>query len=245
MKLREQIDMELNELKPTEDTLQEILKSGAQRPLPGRRLLLCAAVLAAFAVVPASAHMFGSITKTTPITDENRELLNEPDIAVASEAPAEENYEEPVLLMDNPEKLAEVTEGIIREVAPDAFLPDTVTVLALSPNSENTGWVIPELLTANGFTTIFTRENGEGWELKKGETLHIQYEIGSTAGTDPKDPKKRMEIGYIADHVFYTGELMKEENFSYTLAAPKDGTYYLYNINSSDGKIYITGGVIH
>ena len=245
MKLREQIDMELKELKPTENTLKEILKNGGKRRLPGRRLLLGAAVLAALLAVPASAHMFGSITETTPITDENRALLDEPDIAVASEAPVEESYEEPVYLMDNPEKMAEVTEGIIREVAPGAFLPDTVTVLALSPNSGNTGWVIPELLTANGFTTIFTKENGDGWELKKGETLHIQYKIGPTAGTDPKNPKKRMEIGYIADHVFYSGELMKEEDFSYTLTAPEDGVYYLYNINFSDGKIYITGGEIH
>lgn len=204
MKLREQIDTELKELRPSEEILHKILKSKKHRQLPKGRLLLCAALLATLAVIPVSAKMFGVITETTRITDENRELLGQPDIAISSEAPADETgSEEPELLMDYPEKMAEVTEGIIKEVDKGAFLAEPITVLSLSPNADNTGWVIPELLTSNGFTTIFTQENGKGWELKKGDTLHIRYHIGATKGTDPDDPRERMEIGYIADGEIY------------------------------------------
>jgi len=245
MKLREQIDMELKEQTPSEEILREILQNGKPRRFPERRLLLCAVLAAALVAVPVSAHMFGSITETTPITDENRELADQPDIALAQVAPADETgFEEPTLLMDDPEKLAEVTGGIIQKVNEGAFLPDTITVLSLSSNTDGTGWVIPELLTLNGFTTVFTKENGSGWYLKKGETLQMQYQIGTAAKEDSQSPKG-MEIGYICDHIFYSGNFMKEQNFSYTLTAPEDGTYYLYNINCCSGKIHITGGDIH
>lgn len=181
------------------------------------------------------------IRETTRITDENRALLDQPDTAVCETLPTEaEMPEEPKLLMDDLEKVSDATDGIIQEIEDGAFLPDTVTVITLSPGEDRDTWMIPELLTANGFTTIFTKADGSGWTLLKGETLRIDYQAGGAK----TGSAVQMEIGSIEDHVFRQGILLHASDFSYTLTAPADGTYYLYCINSSSGKIDIREGTI-
>lgn len=196
-------------------------------------------------MAPVSAHMLCNIFETTRITDANRSLLEEPDIAVSETLAAGIEFpESPDLLMDDLEKVSEVTDGIILEIENGAFLPDTISVIRLSSDKSRSSWTIPELLTANGFTTIFRKEDGAGWYLQKGETLNLCCRIGKTAGTDQSNPAERMEIGYIKDHVFCQGKAFVETDFSYTLTAPETGIYYLYCINCSAGKIYIKEGNI-
>lgn len=244
MKLREQIDQELKELYPDERILQDIFDRKSKR-VPGFRLLLCAVLSGALLAVPVSAHMFSTIFQTTRITDENRGLVMEPDIAQSEERPADAPPPKaPELLMEDPQKLSEATGGVIRGTADGAFLPNTISVIGLLYSEEEACWNVPELLTANGFVTVFSQESGEGWHLQKGETLHLSLQTGRTAGTDPEDPTERMEFGFIRDHIFYPGELQKAADFSYTLTAPETGTYYLYGINCSSNKIYMKDGNI-
>ena len=246
MRLKEQIDQELKTWYPSERILTEILERKTPGRIPAYRILLCAALGVCLLAFPVSAHMFGTLLETTRITDENRALLNEQDIAVAEECPAEaEQPETPKPLMDDPEKVSEMTGGIIQHIDDGAFLPDTVSVIRLYSDETDGSWTIPELLTANGFTTIFADADGNGWYLQKGETLTLHCQIGRTAGTEAADPAERMEIGYIRDHVFYQGELFREIGFDYTLTAPETGTYYPYCINSTDGRIYIRGGFVN
>lgn len=89
MKLRDCIDRELENMTPDKNILQDILKRDRARLLPKPGLILCAALLALAFVIPVSANMFGMIGNTTRITDENRALIEQPDIASASEAPAD------------------------------------------------------------------------------------------------------------------------------------------------------------
>lgn len=254
MKLRDHIDRELAGMTPDESILRDILKK-ENKPFflkPG--LALCTALLALAFVIPVSANMFGPIGNTIRITDENRALLKQPDIAVSEEAPADtENHaapagieggEAPSLLMDDLDKVSQITDGIIQEIEEGALLPDTLTNIALTFDSEKNAWMIPELLTANGFVTIFTKEDGGGWNLSAGEELKIFCSVGDTAGNDKGTSSKTMEFGYIENHVFREGKVMQKQNFSYTLTAPEDGVYYPYCINCSAGKIYITGGEV-
>ena len=245
MKLRDCIDRELENMTPDKNILQDILKRDRARLLPKPGLILCAALLALAFVIPVSANMFGMIGNTTRITDENRALIEQPDIASASEAPADtEKLETPEFLMDDLGKVSEATSGIIQDIEEGAFLPDTVANIALSFDSEKNIWIIPELLTANGFVTIFTKEDRSGWNLNAGEKLEVLCSIGNTAGNGKAGSSKTMEFGYIENYVFREGEIMQERNFSYTLTAPEDGVYYPYCINCFSGKIYITGGEI-
>lgn len=282
MKFRDQIDLELREITPGEEMLQNILH-GADTPhtLPKSGLLLCVALCILLLTVPVSARIYDTIRETTHITEENRELIDRISVASSEMVPAEGNgVAQPSTpagrtdiagagalangmdiavagapadgmdiaktgsMTDDPEKISEVTGGIIREIGDGALLPHTVTVIALSPAVGGDAWEIPELLTSNGFCTVFTKENSEGWELRAGESLRIQYSIGTTADTNPDSPQEQMQIGYIGNHVFHEGGVYRAEDFEYTLYAPEDGTYYLYNINASSGRILITEGEI-
>lgn len=244
MTLREQIDQELKELSPDEQILQNIFRQKRTRT-PELRLLLCGVLLTALFAFPVSAHIFGTIFQTTLITDENRALVMEPDIAASEERPADApEPETPNLLMEDPERLSEATGGVIQGTADGAFLPDAISVIDLVYSEETALWEMPELLTANGFVTVFSQESKEGWYLQKGETLRLHLQTGRRAGADTGTPTERMEIGFIQDHLFYQGTLQEASDFSYTLTAPETGAYYLYCINCSSNKIYIKKGSI-
>lgn len=156
MKLRDYIDRELADMTPNESILRDILKK-ENKPFflkPG--LALCAALLALAFVIPVSANMFGPIGNTIRITDENRALLKQPDIAVSEEAPADtENHAAPSLLMENWDKVSEAAAGIIREVEEGAFLPDTIT------NIENHVFREGKVMRKQNFSyTLTAPENG-------------------------------------------------------------------------------------
>lgn len=154
MKLRDYIDRELADMTPNESILRDILKKDNKPFFLKPGLALCAALLALAFVIPVSANMFGPIGNTIRITDENRALLKQPDIAVSEEAPADtENHAAPSLLMEDWDRVSEAAAGIIREVEEGVFLPNTLT------NIEN--------------------------------------------------------------HVFREGKVMRKQNFSYTLTAPR------------------------
>ena len=86
---------------------------------------------------------------------------------------------------------------------------------------------------------VFTKPEKEGWELKKGDTLHLDavLESGLTG---------EVQVGYILDNACYPlSDETDSTTLSETFIAPEDGTYYFYVINRSGEEIIISEGRIY
>lgn len=86
---------------------------------------------------------------------------------------------------------------------------------------------------------IFTKPEKEGWELKKGDTLHLDAVLeNSLAG--------EVQVGYILDNACYAlSNKTDGAGLSGTFTAPEDGTYYFYMINRSGEEVIISEGKIY
>lgn len=86
---------------------------------------------------------------------------------------------------------------------------------------------------------IFTKPEKEGWELKKGDTLHLEAVLeNSLAG--------EVQVGYILDNACYPlSDKTDGTGLSETFIAPEDGTYYFYMINRSGEEVIISEGKIY
>lgn len=86
---------------------------------------------------------------------------------------------------------------------------------------------------------IFTKPEKEGWELKKGDTLHLEAVLeNSLAG--------EVQVGYILDNACYPlSDKTDGAGLSGTFTAPEDGTYYFYMINRSGEEMIISEGKIY
>lgn len=86
---------------------------------------------------------------------------------------------------------------------------------------------------------IFTKPEKEGWELKKGDTLHLDAVLeNSLAG--------EVQVGYILDNACYAlSDKTDGAGLSETFTAPEDGTYYFYMINRSGEEVIISEGKIY
>lgn len=86
---------------------------------------------------------------------------------------------------------------------------------------------------------IFTKPEKEGWELKKGDTLHLDAVLeNSLAG--------EVQVGYILNNACYAlSNKTDGAGLSGTFTAPEDGTYYFYMINRSGEEVIISEGKIY
>lgn len=86
---------------------------------------------------------------------------------------------------------------------------------------------------------IFTKPEKEGWELKKGDTLHLDAVLeNSLAG--------EVQVGYILNNACYVlSNKTDGAGLSGTFTAPEDGTYYFYMINRSGEEVIISEGKIY
>ncbi|MCD8144745.1 MAG: emp24/gp25L/p24 family protein [Oscillospiraceae bacterium] len=98
------------------------------------------------------------------------------------------------------------------------------------------GTSIPSIYFSPNYMVIFTQQNEEGWELSKGDELTICFTVYE---------KLQLDIGYILNGEYYdlsTGVTGPE--FSNTISAPEDGTYYFCVTNRSSSNAIITYGEI-
>lgn len=86
---------------------------------------------------------------------------------------------------------------------------------------------------------IFTKPEKEGWELKKGDTLHLDAVLeNSLAG--------EVQVGYTLNNACYAlSDKTDGAGLSGTFTAPEDGTYYFYMINRSGEEVIISEGKIY
>lgn len=105
--------------------------------------------------------------------------------------------------------------------------------------------ITPELIGGNNAMGIFTKDDGSGWTLKKGDKLCWDFEkyplnSGSEVG-------QSLIIGYIKDGTLFDGKLFQSQlSETYEVEATEDGLYYIYiqfvssdNISLKEGEIYV------
>ncbi len=105
--------------------------------------------------------------------------------------------------------------------------------------------ITPELIGGNNAMGIFTKDDGSGWTLEKGDKLCWDFEkyplnSGSEVG-------QSLIIGYIKDGTLFDGKLFQSQlSETYEVEATEDGMYYIYfqcvssdNISLKEGEIYV------
>ena len=141
---------------------------------------------------------------------------------------------------------------IIKDIEPAAgtnepfLIPKSITHFAVKGNGNSC--TTPEIIFDNGVMVIFTKEDGSGWHLKKGETLvfeSTEYPSEINAVT----PDKGQCVGFY--YVFNNTLMRKSEtslrelDLKYELTAEQDGEYYICLIGASSDPISLMEGKIY
>lgn len=72
---------------------------------------------------------------------------------------------------------------------------------------------------------IFTKEDSQGWNLKRGESLVLTFHIDPQFAT-ATDDGELIQFGYVYDGQYFDLSNDKNIKFSFTLIADNDGIYY-------------------
>lgn len=174
----------------------------------------------------------GKETTNVPIVVQASEIpkVTEEEAKAAEEKAAKERIER-VVNNDFIDSIADV----------DSRLPQTVNPFCAA-ETEN-GYQTPEVIFGNGAMIIFTKPDGSGWNLKKGERLVFtaeQYPLEKKrTGTDGQ----KIIFGYIFEKELFSDLQDVNMKHHYVLPAKKEGEYYM-TIMNSDSIITLKEGTI-
>ncbi|RKP55053.1 hypothetical protein D7Z26_07435 [Cohnella endophytica] len=194
---------------------------------------VAATMMSAYAVNAATGgKLYGAIL----LNKENRHIAERPNYASMQEVSKGE-------VSESPSGKPVLTSSIIQASQLRTLNAGSVTNIAVS---EKAGKItIPELFTNNGDLVIFTKADGSGWRLNKGEQLSIGFRLDLQTRKKYSDPTGEwMEIGYIRNGELVKGFAKKEKEFSYKITADEPGDYYFYAENYSAGYIIVSSGTI-
>lgn len=199
-------------------------------------------LLAAVFIVMISAISFGASDRGAElITDTNRHLVGKNGIGSVVIMDSEGNIIEGKLA-SIPGNEVWKTSTVIKSVKGDLLPPHSITEFPTKKVDDK--YVTPEIIFDNGDMVIFTKEDGSGWNLKKGEKIEFiveEYPIESF--------KKGQAIGY---WIVRNGKLLTDSlqvctdtvNQGYEFTAEKRGKYYICFMNSSSDPISLKEGKI-
>lgn len=115
---------------------------------------------------------------------------------------------------------------------------------AIEPNSvtkfPTTGGKTPEVIFTNGACIVFTKEGGEGWECKPGDTLSFSFKKYPSNVVDDQ----ALIIGYIQNKTFQLGETFTELSGKYYTEIQGEGEYFIYVISASSDYLALKEGEI-
>ncbi|WP_099466920.1 M56 family metallopeptidase [Konateibacter massiliensis] len=135
-----------------------------------------------------------------------------------------------------------VTSDILSEEELEDFF--AVTVTNISTEQEDGYYKIPDIITNSADMAIFTKPDGKGWYLEKGQTIEISFRLDQERVATANGAKVAVEIGYIFNGSMYKMYSNKEQVFSVKMTAENDGEYFLYTTNRTSGyEIMLDGRV--
>lgn len=130
---------------------------------------------------------------------------------------------------------------IITSAEEDAYVPNMID--GFETQEENGTYTTPEIMLKNGAMAIFTKENGLGWELKKGDILRIQIEEYPTETRG--DNGQAIGYAYILNGTLMARmDSLHDLQQEYELQAEEDGEYYIGLIGASSDNITLRQGKI-
>lgn len=200
-------------------------------------------LLAAVFIVMMSAISFGASNRRGAelITDLNRHLVGKNGIGSYVIIDAEGNIIEGEL-GTSPEDEVWKTSTVIKSVKGELSPPYSITEFSTKKVGDK--YVTPEIIFDNGDMVIFTKGDGSGWKLKKGEKIELvveEYPIEYRG--------KGQAIGY---WIVRNGKLLAEslQGFEDTVdqrfefVAERRGEYYICFMNGSSEPISLKEGKI-
>ena len=219
------------------------------------RLLIAAVILLSLSGIAFAAYQYDLFEDGAAlISDENRDL-----VGIATTRGEASVYDKDGNLVSGPglapkrtlEDVIEETD-IIKDIEPAAgtnepfLIPHSVTHFTVKESGNSC--TTPEIIFDNGVMVIFTKEDGSGWKLKKGETLVFEgTEYPSKINTMNLD--KAQNIGF---HYIFNNTLMrkgsastKELDLKYGVTAERNGEYYICLIGASAGHVSLMEGEIY
>lgn len=151
-------------------------------------------------------------------------------------------------LPSEPNKDVWKSSSVVKRVEDDFLIPRSVTEFKTSYSDGK--YITPEIMFTNGEIVIFTKEDGSGWKLKKGDTIVIEMTEYDSEVNWGKGPGMGQGIAYfqIINEKFYKDKIHYGDTLEqrFELVAEKRGEYYIaLGGNSSDhislkeGSIYI------
>ena len=140
------------------------------------------------------------------------------------------------------------SSSVVKRVESGFGIPRSVTEFKTSYSDGK--YITPEIMFTNGEIVIFTKEDGTGWKLKKGDTIVVEMNEYNSEVNFGKDPGMGQGIAYyqIINGKFYKDTIHYGDTLEqrFELVAKKSGEYYIsLGGNSSDhislkeGSIYI------
>lgn len=93
---------------------------------------------------------------------------------------------------------------------------------------------------------IFTKPDNTKWNVKKGQTLNLQYALDlSTYDSKLGDvPGKKVSIGYIKDEKMYELGVMNQQAVKTKFEIPVSGEIEFYMLNQNYTRLVVANGII-
>lgn len=219
------------------------------------RLLIAAVILLSLSGIAFAAYQYELFRDGAAlITDENRDLVGKEMHNLTASV-----YDKDGNLVSGPGLAPEPTledvmkeTDIIKDIEPAAGtnepfpLPHSVTHFAVKENGNSC--TTPEIIFDNGVMVIFTKENGSGWHLKKGETLVFEStEYPSEINAVTPDKGQCVGFYYVFNNTLMrkSDTSLRELDLKYELTAEQDGEYYICLIGASSDPISLMEGKIY
>lgn len=163
------------------------------------------------------------------ITEENKGLIGTETIYSKNN-----NY----LKLTNEQYTLE-SNHVIKNIDAEIAL-DSAPISEFIVKKENDKYITPEIIGANGSISVFTKEDGSGWTLSKGEELTINFNKYKSKIVE----EQNIIIGYVLNGKMIKGKTFKDLSGSYKLTADESGEYYIYIVNSSSEYVAFKEGSI-
>lgn len=192
---------------------------------------VCALPLAIYAA--SNQHMFGVFVDDKRMEEyaDTERVVGEPEVQPEGVESGKEETKEWSI---------EINSHIINENSFDDFFPLAISSVSDVVVEEE----IPSIVMGMNTMSVFCREDYEGWHLKEGQILTVEYDIDGYYHTSD-GTGEAMIFGYVTDGKYYEVDSKKDINFTFRLEAPKDGIYYPTIQNSAIGYIKITDGQVN
>lgn len=222
----------------------KIMKEINKKTFRYKRILktVCLILLITIIPVPVKAAINFIFTQTTLLNDSNRNLIGteiiDKNYIVYSNG-TYKNAKGDVVDFDELSKYQEKLPDnrIINEVRLENFLPSSIVEIVTS-NISKDSYNLPEIMLVNSSVCVLTKEDGTGWNLKKGDTLEYNFEKYKSNIS----AKQTLIVGYVKDGVMYSGQSFIDLKDSYVLKAEDDGEYYVYLLSASSDYLTLKDG---